>query len=73
MEILTKINKMTKPTTKKRKYRCKNPGCNGLTDCPSYYSGKIYCQKCTLFRKTYKHLPSKEYIEALKREGLWKS
>jgi len=57
----------------KKKYKCKNPDHNGFTDSPAYHSGKIYCQKCTLFKKEYGRLPTKEDIRKLKSVGRWKN
>jgi len=56
----------------KRKYKCKNPDHNGYTDSPAYDSGKIFCQKCTIYRKEHKHLPTKEEIKRLTKAGRWK-
>lgn len=70
--------KMKKKTTDlqkrpyKRKFRCQNPECRGFTDCPAYNSGKIYCQKCTVHRKTNGKLPSKQDIKIMKDTGRWK-
>ncbi len=56
----------------KRKYRCNNPDHNGFTDAPAYHSGKIFCQKCTIFRRVYKYLPTKKDIARLRKNKQWK-
>ena len=66
-----------KPDLQKRpyqkKYKFNNPGhINGYTDAPAYYSGKIFCQKCTVWRRYHKALPTQEQIKKLKQLGRWK-
>ena len=68
----TKHTRLDEKRPYKKKFRCQNPGCRGFTDCPAWYCGKIYCQKCTLFRKSYGNLPSKNYMNQLKTIGKWK-
>lgn len=67
-----------KPDIQKRpydkKYRCNNPGhINGFTDSPAYIAGKIFCQKCTVYRTTHlKKFPTKEIIKKLKEMKRWR-
>ena len=56
----------------KKKFRCQNPGCKGLTDCPAWSGGKLYCQKCTVYRRVYGEVPDKQTVKDLKSVGRWK-
>ena len=67
-----KIIRLDEKRPYNRKFRCQNPGCKGLTDCPAWNCGKLYCQKCTIYRKLNNTLPSKEVVDSLRKEGKWK-
>jgi len=54
----------------KKKFRCQN--CKGFTDSPAYNSGKLYCQKCTVYRRVYGEVPDKQTVNDLKEAGRWK-
>ena len=56
----------------KKKFRCQNPGCKGLTDWPAWNGGKLYCQKCTVYRRVYGEVPDKQTVNDLKEAGRWK-
>jgi len=57
----------------KKKFKCQNPGCKGLTDCPAWNEGKLNCQKCLLYRRNhFNKFPTPKMVQQLKEVGLWK-
>jgi late competence protein required for DNA uptake (superfamily II DNA/RNA helicase) len=54
-----------------KQYKCNN--CKGKTDSPAWLAAKIYCQKCTVYKRVHKKFPDKQIIKDLKEIGRWKN